>query len=66
MSATNWKDLQLHAALWALRRIVRKQAGFTHTNYRVLADGMPEQTCDCPQCIAKDALDRIAEAAKTT
>lgn len=46
--------MQLNAALWALRRIDRKQAGLTHSHDKT-------QTCDCCQCIARDALERIKQ-----
>jgi len=48
------KDLQLSAAMWALKRIDRKQAGFEHSKDKT-------QTCDCPQCIARDALAQIQQ-----
>jgi len=53
---------QMMTALWALKRIARKQAGFIHRDkHRWLAGVglVPSETCDCPQCIAKDALERI-------
>ena len=43
---------KLSRAVAALKRIVRKQAGFVHTKD-------PHNDCDCPQCIAKSALDDI-------
>ena len=48
------RDMHLNAALWALRRIDRKQAGLTHSHDKT-------QTCDCCQCIARDALERIKQ-----
>jgi len=56
MSTLDRVSLDMSDALWALRRIVRKQGGFEHNK------GSNEgQTCDCPQCIAKEALQRIEE-----
>jgi len=49
---------QMMTALWALKRIARKQAGFLHQAPCDTCEYVPE-TCDCPQCIAKDALERI-------
>ena len=47
------EQLQLSDALWALNRIVRKQGGFLHSG--------GGETCDCPRCIARDALERIRQ-----
>lgn len=52
MNAQTVRAIQLTMAIAALKRIRRKQAGFVH--------GFdPRNTCDCPQCIAKAALEQI-------
>lgn len=53
------EDMQLQSAMWALKRIVRKQAGFRHKK-----ETPTSETCDCPQCIAKDALEQIQDYEK--
>ena len=52
MNARTVESMQFTTALAALKRIRRKKAGFVHAND-------PRNTCNCPQCIAKDALDTI-------
>jgi len=61
--ASQKKDAQLCTAIWALQRILRKRAGFEHKEGpRTVGDHViPGETCDCPQCIAKDAMERIFE-----
>jgi hypothetical protein len=56
--------VQFQMALAALKRIVRKRAGFDHKQKWRWVEGsglVPEETCDCPQCIARYALEQIAE-----
>ena len=76
---TDNEQQQFATLLWAAQRIARKPTSIQHGDgpkdgYGRLLKQFPHsggwtpdgQTCDCATCIAKDALERVAELRKET